>query len=339
MYHYLQLVFFLLQNAPNNVCLYCASNFCAASILDISFNGWSHWGAGEVLGLICARAAAQSVCKRLGVGAGWKRVFAARRRSAFLRRGLSWQWRGQKTSCFLPSATLDYIQKPTLKAHTYPVPPAWLTSPRGQPYFSVLSCWTEDRLDAAEADYSISSYKCYYNRGQTEASGWTHLSRDLCNINLDFLWGHQHWNLLTFCCLPDLTPRECEHVEWSWRQYFLALTNSTFKRCFVVVWKKKCWGSIMMANFIFERCMPSGSWLNSKGAFTPKAKLFFASPKTREFTRSTICRVLAISVETLREGRGLSPYLVSVKTVIISFIHQNNSPLVLLYICCGHPTH
>jgi len=61
-----------------------------------------------------------------------------------------------------------------------------------------------------------------------------------------------------------------------------------------------------------------------KGAFTPKAKLFFASPKTREFTRSTVHRVLAISVEALREGRGLSPCLVSVKTVIISFIHQNN---------------
>jgi len=59
-----------------------------------------------------------------------------------------------------------------------------------------------------------------------------------------------------------------------------------------------------------------------KGAFTPKAKLFFASPKTREFTHSTVRRVLAISVETLREGRGLSPCLVSVKTVIISFINH-----------------
>jgi len=48
---------------------------------------------------------------------------------------------------------------------------------------------------------------------------------------------------------------------------------------------------------------------NRKGAFTPKAKLFFASPKTREFTRSTIHRVLAMSIETLREGRGLSPCL------------------------------
>jgi len=62
----------------------------------------------------------------------------------------------------------------------------------------------------------------------------------------------------------------------------------------------------------------------SKGAFTPKAKLFFASPKTREFTRSTVHRVLTMSVETLCEGRGLSPCLFSVKTVIISFIHQNN---------------
>jgi len=35
-------------------------------------------------------------------------------------------------------------------------------------------------------------------------------------------------------------------------------------------------------------------------------KLIF-SPKTREFTRSTICRVHTISVETLCEGRGLSP--------------------------------
>ncbi|TNN81873.1 hypothetical protein EYF80_008002 [Liparis tanakae] len=59
-----------------------------------------------------------------------------------------------------------------------------------------------------------------------------------------------------------------------------------------------------------------------KGAFTPKAKLFFASPKTREFTRSTVRRVLDMSVETLRKGRGLSLCLVSVKTVIISFIHH-----------------
>ncbi|TNN79490.1 Tomoregulin-2 [Liparis tanakae] len=44
----------------------------------------------------------------------------------------------------------------------------------------------------------------------------------------------------------------------------------------------------------------------------------------REFTRSTVRRVQAMSVETLREGRGLSLCLVSVKTVIISFIHQNN---------------
>jgi len=51
-------------------------------------------------------------------------------------------------------------------------------------------------------------------------------------------------------------------------------------------------------------------WL-SQGAFTPKAKRFFASPTTREFTRSTVRRVLAMSVETLREGRGLSPRLVS----------------------------
>ncbi|TNN52466.1 hypothetical protein EYF80_037325 [Liparis tanakae] len=60
------------------------------------------------------------------------------------------------------------------------------------------------------------------------------------------------------------------------------------------------------------------------GAFTPKVKLFFASPKTREFTHSTIHRVLTMSVGTLREGRGLSLCLVSVKTVIISFIDQNN---------------
>jgi len=61
-----------------------------------------------------------------------------------------------------------------------------------------------------------------------------------------------------------------------------------------------------------------------KGAFTSKAKLFFASPKTREFTRSTIRSVQAMSVETLREGQGLSPCLISEKTVIISFMHQNN---------------
>jgi len=46
------------------------------------------------------------------------------------------------------------------------------------------------------------------------------------------------------------------------------------------------------------------------------------SPKTREFTRSTICRVHVRSAATLREGRGLSLCLVSVKTVIISFIHR-----------------
>jgi len=68
----------------------------------------------------------------------------------------------------------------------------------------------------------------------------------------------------------------------------------------------------------------AGLFLGTKGAFTPKAKLFFASPKTREFTRSTIRRVQAMSVETLREGRGLSLCLISVKTAIISFIHQNN---------------
>ncbi|TNN57635.1 hypothetical protein EYF80_032165 [Liparis tanakae] len=65
--------------------------------------------------------------------------------------------------------------------------------------------------------------------------------------------------------------------------------------------------------------------LQRKGAFTPKEKRFFASPKTREFTRSTVRRVLAISVETLREGRGLSPCLVSVKTVIISFHPPRNN--------------
>jgi len=54
-----------------------------------------------------------------------------------------------------------------------------------------------------------------------------------------------------------------------------------------------------------------------------KRNYFSHRPKTREFTRSTIRRVQAISVETLREGRGLSPCLVSVKTVI-SFIHSNN---------------
>ncbi|TNN68280.1 hypothetical protein EYF80_021463 [Liparis tanakae] len=59
------------------------------------------------------------------------------------------------------------------------------------------------------------------------------------------------------------------------------------------------------------------------GAFTPKVKLF-VSPKTRGFTRSTIHRVLAMSIETLHEGRGLSLCVVSVKTVIIFFIHQNN---------------
>jgi len=55
---------------------------------------------------------------------------------------------------------------------------------------------------------------------------------------------------------------------------------------------------------------------HSKGAFTTKAKLFFASPKTREFTRSTIHRVLTMSVETLREGRGLSPCLVGTQEPI-----------------------
>jgi len=81
------------------------------------------------------------------------------------------------------------------------------------------------------------------------------------------------------------------------------------------------------------------SLADCKGAFTPKAIFFSAWPKTREFTRSTVHRVQVISVEMLREGRGLSPCLVSIKTVIISFIHQNNSPLVLLYTCCGRPTH
>ncbi|TNN64693.1 hypothetical protein EYF80_025100 [Liparis tanakae] len=39
-------------------------------------------------------------------------------------------------------------------------------------------------------------------------------------------------------------------------------------------------------------------------------------------TRLAICRVQAMSVETLSEGRGLTLCLVSVKTVIISFIHH-----------------
>jgi len=39
-------------------------------------------------------------------------------------------------------------------------------------------------------------------------------------------------------------------------------------------------------------------------------------------------------------GRGLSPWLASVKNVII-FFHppRNNEPVVLLYTCWGHPTH
>jgi len=55
-----------------------------------------------------------------------------------------------------------------------------------------------------------------------------------------------------------------------------------------------------------------GDELALKGAFTPE---------TRAFTRSTMCRVTTGSVAKLREGRGLSPCLVSVKTVIISFCH------------------
>jgi len=80
--------------------------------------------------------------------------------------------------------------------------------------------------------------------------------------------------------------------------------------------------SSQQADAYDEFCGSVAEWF--KGAFTPKAKLFFASPKTNEFTRSTVHRVLTINAETLREGRGLSPCLISVKTVIISFIHQNN---------------
>jgi len=65
-----------------------------------------------------------------------------------------------------------------------------------------------------------------------------------------------------------------------------------------------------------EERQPNTAWTWSKGAFTPK---------TREFTRSTIRRLFAKSVETLCEGRGLSLCLVSVKTIIISFIHHGIS--------------
>jgi len=51
-----------------------------------------------------------------------------------------------------------------------------------------------------------------------------------------------------------------------------------------------------------------------KGAFAPKTRRFVASPKTREFTPSTICRVHAISAVKLREGRGLSPIIAPLKT-------------------------
>ncbi|TNN40548.1 hypothetical protein EYF80_049269 [Liparis tanakae] len=44
--------------------------------------------------------------------------------------------------------------------------------------------------------------------------------------------------------------------------------------------------------------------------------------RSEGYTNNGVRRVLAMSVETLREGRGLTPCLVSVKTGIISFIHH-----------------